>query len=181
MKNNECNNKEYKLYNVIFPIFMLFIFNPFLLIFSLCGNFIIDSIVLLIISFLFYKKLSLQFYISNIFKVWLFGFFSDFVGLFYLIMVSLLSNASYYDGDDLGKQILSGVYSATNQSHFDSFWGFAFIMSGIIISAAIIFLMNYIFTFNKLDISKKQKLFSALILAVSTAPYTFLLPKELFY
>ena len=42
--------KDVKLYNMILPPFMLFFFVPILWIVSALGNFIIDSIVLLIIS-----------------------------------------------------------------------------------------------------------------------------------
>ena len=42
--------KDVKLYNMILPPFMLFFFVPALWIVSALGNFIIDSIVLLIIS-----------------------------------------------------------------------------------------------------------------------------------
>ena len=48
--------KDVKLYNMILPPFMLFFFAPTLWIVSALGNFIIDSIVLLIISIFIYKK-----------------------------------------------------------------------------------------------------------------------------
>ena len=48
--------KDVKLYNMILPPFMLFFFVPTLWIVSALGNFIIDSIVLLIISIFIYKK-----------------------------------------------------------------------------------------------------------------------------
>lgn len=54
--------KDVRLYNLIFPTFMLFTFNPLFWGISLAGNFIIDSIVLLIISLAVYKKLSISFY-----------------------------------------------------------------------------------------------------------------------
>ena len=48
--------KDVKLYNMILPPFMLFFFVPTLWIVSAVGNFIIDSIVLLIISILFTRN-----------------------------------------------------------------------------------------------------------------------------
>lgn len=48
--------KDVKLYNMILPPFMLFFFIPTLWIVSALGNFIIDSIVLLIFQFLFTRN-----------------------------------------------------------------------------------------------------------------------------
>lgn len=177
---NKLNN-DIKLYNLIFPTFMLFVFVPILWQISLVGNFIIDSVVLIIISLIIYHKLNWKFYIKSIFFVYIFGFFSDIIGVFYLIATAFLTDAEYYEGNDLVQQILSGIYMATSHSHFDSFWSFAFITSGIIISMVMIFGLNYLFSFIFTDLTKKQKLLSALSFAIFTAPYAFLLPNELFY
>lgn len=173
--------KKIKLYNMILPPFMLFAFVPVFWIISIVGNFIIDSVALLVLSLIVYKNLNWQFYKKVIFRVWLLGFIADFFGIAYLLIISLTTNAEYYEGGDLGKQILSGIYLATNHSHFDSIWGVVFIVSGILVSALFIFIFNYFVSFYNTEFKKKQKLMSALYFAIFTAPYTFLLPKELFY
>lgn len=109
------------------------------------------------------------------------GFLGDLVGVAYLTLLALQDNVSYYDGDSLREQILSGIHLATNQSHFDSVWGVVFIISGILVSAIAIFIFDYFISLCKTDFTKKQKLFSALSIAVFTAPYTFLIPSEIFY
>ena len=183
--------KDVKLYNMILPPFMLFFFVPTLWIVSALGNFIIDSIVLLIISekdeyfniFLnfIYKKFTWQLYKKSIIPVFLFGFLSDFLGVLYLMAISIGSGAKYYEGNDIGKQILSGIYLATNHSCYDSIYGVLFIVSGILFSSIFIFAFNYRVSFNNKGLSKKQKIIASLTMAIITAPYTFLLPKELFY
>ncbi len=100
--------KDVKLYNMILPPFMLFFFVPTLWIVSALGNFIIDSIVLLIISIFIYKKFTWQLYKKSIIPVFLYGFLSDFLGVLYLMAISIGSGAEYYEGNDIGKQILSG-------------------------------------------------------------------------
>ena len=80
--------KDVKLYNMILPPFMLFFFVPTLWIVSALGNFIIDSIVLLIISIFIYKKFTWQLYKKSIISVFLFGFLSDFLGVLYLMAIS---------------------------------------------------------------------------------------------
>ena len=105
---------------MILPPFMLFFFVPTLWIVSALGNFIIDSIVLLIISIFIYKKFTWQLYKKSIIPVFLYGFLSDFLGVLYLMAISIGSGAEYYEGNDIGKQILSGIYLATNHSCYDS-------------------------------------------------------------
>ena len=90
--------KDVKLYNMILPPFMLFFFVPFLWIVSALGNFIIDSIVLLIISIFIYKKFTWQLYKKSIIPVFLYGFLSDFLGVLYLMAISIGSGAKYYEG-----------------------------------------------------------------------------------
>lgn len=172
---------DIKLYNMIFPIFMLFAFFPIMWLFSIVGNFIIDSIVLLIITLAIYKKINFKVYANTIVSVWLIGFFSDLMGAIYLTVMSVSLDANYYDGNDLGKQILSGIYLATNHSPFDSVWGVVFISSGILLSAICIFMFNYFISFSKTNFTNKCKICASITLAIVTAPYTFLLPKELFY
>lgn len=173
--------KEIKLYNMILPPFMLFLFLPWWWIGSIVGNFIIDSVVLLTLAFIMLKKFDFKVYKNSIIKVWTLGFFADILGVFYLIIFSIFSNAKYYEGNNIWKQILSGIYLATNHSHFDSIYGVLFIVSGILLSAILIFLFNYFISFRNSILSKKQKVVMSLAIAVLTAPYTFLLPKELFY
>lgn len=69
--------KEMRLYNLIFPTFMLFAFHPILLSISLAGNFIIDSLILIIISLIIFKNLDLTLYKRAILKVWICGFIAD--------------------------------------------------------------------------------------------------------
>lgn len=173
--------KEIKLYNMILPPFMLFLFLPEWWIGSIVGNFIIDSVVMILLIFIMFKKFNFKVYKNAIIKVWSFGFVADLLGVFYLTIISISSNAEYYEGNNIWKQILSGIYLASNHSHFDSIFGVLFIVSGILLSAILIFLFNYFISFRNSILSKKQKVIMSLSIAVLTAPYTFLLPKELFY
>ena len=181
--------KDVKLYNMILPPFMLFAIVPIFWLISLVGNFVIDSVVLLIISLVIYKRFSGKLYKKAIIKVWLLGFAADFIGVLYLTIVSLCAseillgrnNGDIINQNDMGSQILSGINSAMNHSHFDSVWGVLFILSGILISAGMIFVFDYFISFRNVGFSKKQRLWSALSFAFFTAPYAFLLPKELFY
>lgn len=175
---NKIINK--KLYNMNLPVFLLFGFMPILWMFLVIENFILDSIILIAILIVVYKKIKFKLYIKMIFKIWLWGIFSNIVGIVYLILTSFISNATYYEGNNIIKLISSGIYLATNQSHFDSIWATLYIISGIFISSIFLFVLNYFFTFYNMNLTKRQKILSSLSFAVLTPPYFILLPKDFF-
>ena len=74
--------KKNKLYNMIFPVYPMFIsmFFPPLIFLILGGNFIIDSLLMLIISKICFKKISGMFYVKHIFAAWGLGFAADIIG-----------------------------------------------------------------------------------------------------
>ncbi|MGN1433063.1 MAG: hypothetical protein ACI4XI_05095 [Ruminococcus sp.] len=181
-----CGRKgEVRLYNMILPPFMLMMFSPLLWFISLAGNFIIDSAIILIISLIIFRKISGEFYKKSILKVWLLGFASDFIGVIYLFCVDLAAYSAgaynYAEEDSVFRKYLSGANRAFSHCDTSSFWAVVYLASGILVAAIFIFLFNYFISFRKTDLTKKQKLFSSMMLAVCTAPYTLLLPSELFY
>lgn len=171
-----------RLYNLIFPTYMLFAFIPILWLVSFVGNFVIDTVVVLITYLFLFKSFDFKFYKKHILKIWILGFVADIIGVFYLSAVSIATDPSYYESPkNIAESILSGIYLATNHSVFDSFWSFAFVFSGVILSAVFIFIFNYYVILFNSGLTKQQIRTISLSIAVFTAPYTFLLPKELFY
>lgn len=142
--------KEHKLYNVLFPVWMLLFF-PIGWLIVIPGNFLIDSAVLIFAM----KALKLtdkkSFYKKNILKVYLFGFLSD------IIAAGAMFLMTYYLG--LGGNMADGP---------------TLTIPGVVIAAALIFIFNYFISFKKTDKSIRLKL--ALTFAIATAPYTFLIP-----
>lgn len=183
----KLNNRkgEVRLYNMILPPFMLMIFLPKLWFISLVGNFIIDSVMVLIISLIMFRKVSGVFYKKSILKVWLLGFASDFIGVIYLFFIDLAAYSAgaynYAEGDSVFRKYLTGANRAFSHCDTSSFWAVVYLASGILVAAIFIFLFNYFVSFRKTELTKKQRIFSSILLAVCTAPYTFLLPADLFY
>ena len=142
-----------KLYNVIFPFWMLIMLPPMWLI-VLPGNFLIDSLVLIISMFALKLTDKKVFYKKHILKIFIFGLISDILGsaLLYLALILELS----YSGDELYLTI-----------------------PALLISAAFIFVFNYFITFKKDEPNIRLKL--ALIFAIVTAPYTFFIPTSWMY
>lgn len=150
--NNKKN--DVKLYNVLFPLWMILLF-PQVWLIVIPGNFIIDSIVLIIsmnILKIADKKL---WYKKYIIKIYLFGMLSDIIGAGYMLLLTIVFGVGRM-GDELYLTV-----------------------PAIVISSALIFILNYFITFKKTD--KLLRLKFSLIFALVTAPYTFLVPSSWLY
>ena len=142
-----------KLYNVLFPVWMLVLF-PAVWIVVLPGNFIIDSLVLVLGMRVLNISDKKTFYKKSIFKIFCFGLLSDLIGsamLFLFLALELVTR-----GDELYVTI-----------------------PAVLLSAAMIFVFNYFVTFKAIPKEERVKL--SLTFAVITAPYTFLIPTAWLY
>ena len=142
------------LYNVLFPFWMLCLF-PVTWFVVLPGNFLIDSLVLLICM----KKLQIeekkQFYKKNIWKIFGFGLLADAIGSGFMFLMVVLEFACM--GDE---------------------WYIT--IPALLISAALIFVFNYFVTFKKVE-DKRIRFWIPMAFAIATAPYTFLVPSSWLY
>ena len=146
--------KEIRLHNVLFPFWMLMLF-PQVWLIVLPGNFLIDSLVL-ILSMLFLKIQDKKaFYKENILKIFGFGILSDIVGSAYMLIMML--------GLQIGR-MGDELYLT---------------LPALLISAVCIFALNYFITFRECDREIRIRL--ALTFAIITAPYTFLIPSSWLY
>ena len=145
---------DIKMYNVLFPFWMLLLF-PQVWLMVLPGNFIIDSLVLIISMFALKIVEKKQFYKRHIFKIYLFGMISDIIGAAYLLLLMLV-----FEIGGMGDELYLPA-------------------PAVIISSALIFIFNYFVTFKKTD--KLLRLKFSLIFTLVTAPYTFLIPSSWLY
>ncbi len=94
--NTRSSAKPVKLYNLIFPIYMICLLSPALWMVMLGGNFLIDSLILLICCKLFSLNCGMI-WKKSIVRVFLFGFLSDLLGsLIYTVIMLALSPLSLY-------------------------------------------------------------------------------------
>lgn len=143
-----------KFYNVLFPFWFLLLL-PQLWLIVIPGNFLIDSLVLLI-SLKFLKCAEKkQFYKKHILKIFLFGMLSDLIGSAFLFITTFVFELGIM-GDELYLTI-----------------------PAVLIAGVMIFVFNYYVTFKALEKNERFKL--ALIFAIVTAPYTFLIPTSILY
>ena len=151
------DTKGTKLYNVIFPVWMVILL-PQLWIAVFAGNFIIDSLVLIVLMSAFKMSERKQWYKKHILKVFSFGFISDFIGALYMLGILYLGAFLEFEVE-VDAPLLT--------------------VPAIVLSAALIFVFNYFVSFKKDD--RKIRLKSSIVLAVGTAPYTFLIPVSWLY
>ena len=162
MKKNDV-----KLYNVIFPIWLLWLF-PVTWIVVLPGNFIVDLlVVVLTMKWLKIKDIKGKTK-SVILKVWVFGFLADFIGTAALLF-SMVAGES---ADRL---------AAVAYNPFDNFFAFFWTAACVILTAVCIYFFNYRYCLKKAELSDAEKKRLALSLAVFTAPYLFFMPTSLIY
>ena len=144
---------DVKLYNVLFPFWMLLLF-PQMWLIILPGNFIIDSLVLLAAMAALKIADKKQWYKRYIVPIFGFGMLSDLIGAAGMLLMVMLDMGSM--GDE---------------------WYLT--VPALILSAALIFVFNYFVTFRKEE--KTLRLKMAIAFAVVTAPYTFLIPSSWLY
>ena len=150
--NNKKN--DVKLYNVLFPFWMILLF-PQIWLIVLPGNFIIDSIVLIISMTLLKIADKKQWYKRHIIKIYLFGMLSDIIGAGYMLLLMTV-----FDVGRMGDELYLTA-------------------PALVISSVLIFILNYFITFKKSDKLLRLKL--SIIFALVTAPYTFLIPSSWLY
>lgn len=147
--------KSTKLYNVIFPVWLIGIAVPWVWLVVIPGNFLIDSLVLLAGMYALKISAKKEFYKTHILKIYLFGMLSDFIGSLFMFVAMFLLDVGRM-GDELYLTI-----------------------PGVLLSAGMIFIFNYFITFKKIEYKERLKL--SIIFAVVTAPYTFLIPTSWIY
>ena len=146
-------NKPVRLYNVLFPLWFLMIF-PATWLIVLPGNFLIDSLVLLIALRVLKIADRKVWYKRHILKIFVFGLLADVIGAALLFLTMVLE-----------------VYNFDNELWLTGM--------AMLLSAVLIFVFNYFVTFRKEEKTLRMKL--ALTFAIVTAPYTFLVPSGWLY
>lgn len=166
-----------KLYNMIFPIWLLCLI-PITWLVVLPANFLIDLlVVVLTMKYLKVKDIKINAK-SVILKVWIFGFIADFIGTISMVMANLI-NFNYET--QLGKWWYHNISNAVSYNPFESIYSILWVTACVIITAFFIYLFNYKFCLKKLNLSNEQKKKIALSLAIFTAPYLFYLPTVWFF
>ena len=148
--------KDVKLYNLLFPLWVLLLF-PHAWLVVLPGNFAIDSAVLLITLLILKCNEKKRWYKKYILLIFAFGMLADIVGAGFLWLEAYVTGILW--NTPMDSPLIT--------------------IPAMLISAGLIFVFNYFITFRKED--KKMRLIMSLVFAIVTAPYTFLVPASWLY
>lgn len=171
--------KDRKLYNVIFPVWMLWIF-PLTWIFVLPANFIIDSLVVVITLKIMKAEEIKKIYKKVIWKVWGFGFLSDFIGVLVLIGAMFIEGW-LEEGSSMARWWSDYITGPVCYNAFENPFAFLWVTLAVLSAGIAIYFFNYKISFKKLELEVRTKKKLALFLAVFTAPVLFYLPSALIY
>lgn len=158
-------------YNVMFPLWMLIWFPSWLWLLLIPANYLIDRLVLW--WSLGSAEDRQRFCRQHTWKTCLAGFASDFAGSLLLLGAYLL--LSSYDGG-WAQDIVWGL----GFNPFSSVVGLLVTVAAIALSGMCIYALD-LRIIRKTGLSEEQSRHSALMLAVLTAPYLFLVPSQLLY
>lgn len=162
--------KREKLYNVIFPLWLLILLPPvWLLVLPL--NFLIDSLVLYLGLRLFKVENPFLNYRKTILKVWIFGFIADLIG------AGLLFLTQVGDGDFV-REFIQGPVA---MNPFDNGYALLVVIGAVVVAGGFIYGLNLKGSFRKSLFSERDKKKLALLLALLTAPYVLLIPSQWIY
>lgn len=158
------SHKSYRLNNVLFPVYMLFLFFPQTWLVALPFNFAFDSLVVVLAMRHWHIDGKKEIWKKSILRVWGFGFLADFLGAAFII-------ALLY-GMDLGFDI---------NIFFNSGTEFLIAIPGVALAGWLIYVFDKKWAFGKTALEAAQRHKLAFALAVFTAPYTMLIPTRLLY
>lgn len=169
-----------KLYNVFFPVWLMWLLPPVILL-SLGINFVVDLAVILITLMIMKVPNIKSKTFPAVFKAWFFGFLSDIIGALILIIPIVIIDFLTNQGILASNDALNHFSEAISTNPFTNIFAVIWIMVCIFISAIFIYMFNKKYTFKKtyMSVTQIQKL--ALNLAIFTAPYFLLFPTTTFY
>ena len=171
------SNKGVKLYNVIFPIWLLWII-PITWIVVIPANFIIDlTVIVLTLKYLKVTDIKSKAK-SVILKTWILGFVADFIGTVFMLLSIIIS---FDTTTQFGRWWYDNITSAVACFPFSSIYSILWITICTMITSAFIYIFNYKICFKKLEIQDTEKKKLALSVAIFTAPYLFYLPTSWFF
>ena len=153
--------KDVKLYNIIFPMWSVYfygIFFPPLWLILLPANFVVDTLVLLLLFWKLQLPDKKDLYKKSIWKAWGVGVLAD------LIPSAVLVFISYFD-------LPFNPYMA-----MDSLAAFLFTAAGVVAAGMLIYVFHMKFVWKKFKMEVEHKKKIALGMAILTAPYLMFLP-----
>lgn len=163
------------LFNLLLPIWLLVWIPSLLWLLIIPGNYIIDRLVFTISAKRRDKELEQSFFRKHTWKLFLFGFLSDFVGVILLLIPLFIPVPDSVKGN-YNHSFFGKFMNALQSNPCAYFPSFLYTLLAIAVAGALIYFLD-------LGVLKRTKRFTieqarviALSMAVFTAPYLYLVP-----
>ena len=169
--------KEIRLYNIIFPIWLLWLV-PTTWFVVLPANFLIDLLVVVVAMKCLKVSEIKQKAKSVILKVWIMGFVADFIGTALMFVSNFMELVLE---EEAAEWWYKYIVNAVSYNPFENPFSFLWVTVCTVITAVLIYVINAKWCLKKAELSEKQNKRVALALSVFTAPYLFYLPTEWFF
>lgn len=162
--------RRVKLYNIFFPLCLLSICPPLILI-LLPINFLLTSIVLLIgLKIIKIMKIK-EIYKKIILKIWIIGLIVNVIGILIILLTDYFGSIPF---------VYDNILLPMSTNPFSNIYAFIYYTLIIIICFLLIYFLNEKISFINTGINEKNKKFLAGLLAIITTPYFFYVPSNLF-
>ena len=161
MHENSARRQKHgvRLYNVLFPVWMFYLFPSWLWLIILPANFAVDSLVLCLAM----RRLGIagqrEIWRKSILRIWAVGFLSDFLGALLTLGLMLLIDAFHLTWD---------IYLFPGTT--------LLAIPGVMLSGVLIYRLDRRYAFAKCLSDERQIHRLSLALAFFTAPYAMLIP-----
>ena len=159
-----------RLYNVIFPIWLLILFPQTWIVVN-PANLLIDFLVLVLSLHSVDKQVRNQVVRHRLWKVYLCGFAADFLAVIPMFVAMMGDFGEWWR-----RNIQITVYNP-----FATVYSFLWAAGCVVIGGVLIYLFNCHLCLGNCGLTERQKHRTALMMAIFTAPYLFLFPTMLLY
>ena len=165
------------LYNLLLPIWLLVWWPSFLWIIIIPLNYVIDRGVFTLSAKKQKPDLENKFFRKHTWKLWLFGFLSDFIGSILLLSPLFIEPPKEIRGN-YNKSAFGRFMNAIQFNPFSYFPAFAYTVFAVLVAGAFIFLFDKMVLNKTGSLTREQAKSIALKMAIFTAPYLYLVPSS---
>lgn len=174
------NQKTLVLYNLIFPVWLLVWLPTWLWLLIIPLNYGIDRLVFTKCARKLRPELAKNFFQKHTWKLFLLGFAADFIGMLFLLL-PMLFDWIMDSRIGVGPAFYRSFMSAISLNAFKNVPALIYTAAAIALAGFLIWLFDRRAILKTGEFTEQQADHIALMMAVFTAPYLYLLPITLFY
>lgn len=147
------------------------------ILFSVLGKLLLNLIALKSVSAIF-KKSDDMIFNKTVKRAYKFGLLADLIGYLSAVIIFFIISEIETGFIDIRIGFLILLFDFFGSPIEKDLRSWIFVITAVVISMIVTFIFNYLIILKATNLTKKQRLFSALIIALIIAPYYFLIPLD---